>query len=195
MAEDELPVAAGEDVELDVVDAVLECCLDGLDRVRGRERRRASMPDPEERPIAAEESHGAVGSGYSSKRPPRAANSRIIRSVIHSTGARSSVHGSDDGAATRRSRARRLVSDRSRRRPVAQPAHEHGPRLGPVEPDHELVEAQRLPGEDQRELRRERAGDALGEPVVVGRRPTLRTIAPPGASRGRASRKNSCVAR
>jgi hypothetical protein len=39
-----------------VVDAVLECSLDGLDRVLGSEARRSTVSNPEERPVAAQES-------------------------------------------------------------------------------------------------------------------------------------------
>ena len=42
-----------------------------------------------------------------------------------------------------------------------------GSRQLPVEADHELVEAERLPGERFRELRRERSGDALGQAMVT----------------------------
>ena len=48
-----------------------------------------------------------------------------------------------------------------------EPADEELPRLGPVEADHELVEPESLPGEDERELRRQRPGDSLREPVVA----------------------------
>src|SRR3954449_8282839 len=103
------PAPGSEDVELDEVDAVLERRLDGRDRVRGCERGRAAMADLQERAVSSKELHGTVGSGVSSNRPPRAAYSRIMRSVIHSTGARSSVHGSAEGAAGRMSRPRSFV--------------------------------------------------------------------------------------
>ena len=85
--EDERLVGSPEDVELDQLDAQLQRRLDGLDGVRRSEGGRAPMADPERRPVATQEVQGAVGSRLSSSLPPRAAYSRIMRSVIHSTGA------------------------------------------------------------------------------------------------------------
>ena len=67
MAEDERPVGPPEDVQLHEVDPEGESRLHRGDRVRRRERGRAPVPDPQHRPVAAEEVHGAVGSGFSSK--------------------------------------------------------------------------------------------------------------------------------
>ena len=66
MTEDERPVRPAEDVQFDKVDPLVEGRLHGLDRVRRRERGRAAVADPQHRPVAAEEVHGAVGSPFPS---------------------------------------------------------------------------------------------------------------------------------
>jgi hypothetical protein len=86
--------AAGvDDVELDRVDAVHEGGFERAQCVGRREQGRPAVPDADQRPVAAQQPHGAVGRRSSSSSPPLAAYSTIIRSVTHSTGARSSVHG------------------------------------------------------------------------------------------------------
>ena len=82
-----------EHVELDRVDPVGERHLERTKCVLGRKRRGAAVPDADQRPIFPEQFHGAVGRRSSSSSPPLAAYLMIIRSVTHSTGARSSVHG------------------------------------------------------------------------------------------------------
>ena len=61
----------------------------------GASRGGAAVPDADHPPVSAQQPHGGgrVGRKSSSSSPPRAAYSTIIRSVTHSTGARSSVHG------------------------------------------------------------------------------------------------------
>ena len=113
LPQDKSAVRPSQHVQLDQVDSSVERGLDRRDRVRRSKCAGSAMTDPEERPVSPQEIHGAVGSGYSSNRPPLAANSRIIRSVIHSTGARSSVHGSAAGKAIFMPRASRCWSDRS----------------------------------------------------------------------------------
>ena len=95
VAEHERPRPGVEHVELDRVDTVLERRLEGAQRVLGREPGGATVPDADQPPVCAQQPHGRgrVGRKSSSSSPPRAAYSTIIRSVTHSTGARSSVHG------------------------------------------------------------------------------------------------------
>ena len=94
VAEHERPVREREHVELDRVDAVVERGLERGQRVLGRERGRAAVPDTDQRArLVPKQPHGRVGRKSSSSSPPRAAYSTIIRSVTHSTGARSSVQG------------------------------------------------------------------------------------------------------
>ena len=135
-------------------------------------RRRAAAPHGG-RFAAAGRRVGGVSrrgrSGNSSKSSPLAANSTIIRSVIHSTGARSSVQASPRTCSRGglvRAAGRALAAPRRAPRACA----EDRQRCDPIEPDHDLVEAKRLPGHDLRELAAERPGDPLGEPVVFGDR-------------------------
>ena len=95
MAEHERAWPRVEDVELDRVDAVLDRDLERADRVLGRKPGSAAVPDPDQLAVCPQQSHGRgrVGRKSSSSSPPRAAYSTIIRSVTHSTGARSSVQG------------------------------------------------------------------------------------------------------
>ena len=93
MREHERAADEVEHVELDRVDAARERGLERAQRVLGRERSRAAVADADQRTVSAQELHGAVGRKSSSSSPPRAAYSTIIRSVTHSTGARSSVQG------------------------------------------------------------------------------------------------------
>ena len=65
-----------------------------------------------------------------------------------------------------------------------------------MRPEHELVEAQRLPRDDLRELGAQRAGDRVGQPVVAGHRRDVQRDDPAGREPlSGTSRKNCCVAR
>ena len=88
--EHEGAVSEGEDVELDHVHALCDRALQRRQRVLRRERGGATVADAPWSPVLSERldhDPGAVGSGVSSRSPPSAAYSTIIRSVIHSTGA------------------------------------------------------------------------------------------------------------
>ena len=111
-----------EHVELDRVDAVRERHLERTQRVLGRKRRGAAVPDADQRPVFSQKLHGAVGRRSSSSSPPRAAYLTIIRSVTHSTGARSSVHGRFAFFVT--GRIWRASSSRSGRRAAGPLRHE-----------------------------------------------------------------------
>src|SRR5918995_1166777 len=94
-------------VELHVVDADVDRRTQRLQRVLRRERSRATVADSQRATVTPEERHGRVGSGVSSSRPPCAAYATIMRSVIHSTGEWSSVHGSPRASDSRNPLSRR----------------------------------------------------------------------------------------
>ena len=88
-----------------------------------------------------------------------------MRSVTHSTGAWSSVQGSSAGATGPRRPARSMRTSGARRGDGA------GRRRGRRgQPEHDAVEAQRLPPAHLRELVRQRALEPAREPVVARHR-------------------------
>ena len=91
----------------------------------------------------------------------------IIRSVSHSTGARSSVSGPLDG----RHGPQAVLEERHERPDVGRRGLDPlGQLLAGglrVEAEHELVEAQRPPAPGLRELRQEGAADRLRQPLVA----------------------------
>ena len=113
---------------------------------------------------------GAVGRKSSSSSPPRAAYSTIIRSVTHSTGARSSVQGRFAFVGHRPQLAEHELAERPQlRRPVRDELLcERGPAI--VEAEQDLVEAQRRPDRHRVELVREGAGDPVEQALVAGHR-------------------------
>ena len=113
-----------------------------------------------------------------------------MRSVTHSTGAWSSVHGSSDGSTGAQLRARagaraaRARADGAARPPAAR-----------VSPTHDVVEAQRRPAAHLRELGRERAREPAREAVVVRHRGHVERDEPARPQALAHEPKNSFVAR
>ena len=118
-----------------------------------------------------------------------------MRSVTHSTGAAVVGPGTAAAAASGKSAGEepRVGEEVARRR--SQAGASCRPRERRREAHDELVEAQRLPGEDLRELRASVPAMPSARRWSPGTVETLRATMPPGASRCRQSRKNSRVAR